>query len=80
METTTIEIDQGLDQRLQQVCTETGRPKSRIIEEALERFLSHEEWLASSIREGVDAADRGDFASPEVVKAAFAKWGVAIED
>lgn len=31
-----------------------------------------------AVREGVAAADRGDFASPERVKAMFAKWGVDV--
>ena len=29
-----------------------------------------------AVREGIAAAERGDFASPERVKAMFAKWGV----
>lgn len=32
-----------------------------------------------AVREGIEAADRGDFASPERVKAMFAKWGVDAE-
>ena len=31
-----------------------------------------------SVKTGVDAAERGDFASPERVKAMFAKWGVDV--
>ncbi len=31
-----------------------------------------------AVREGIAAADRGDFASPERVKAMFAKWGVDV--
>lgn len=29
-----------------------------------------------AVRAGIEAADRGDFASPERMKAMFAKWGV----
>jgi predicted transcriptional regulator len=32
-----------------------------------------------AVREGIEAADRGDFASAERVKAMFAKWGVDAE-
>lgn len=32
-----------------------------------------------AVERGIDAADRGDFASPERIKAMFAKWGVDIE-
>lgn len=31
-----------------------------------------------SVREGIAAAERGDFAHPERVKAMFAKWGVDV--
>ena len=33
----------------------------------------------AAIDRGIDAADRGDFASPERIKAMFAKWGVDVE-
>lgn len=29
-----------------------------------------------AVRAGIEAADRGDLASPDRVKAMFAKWGV----
>jgi predicted transcriptional regulator len=32
-----------------------------------------------AVREGIEAADRGDFASAERVKAMFARWGVDAE-
>ncbi|AER56913.1 hypothetical protein DSC_11345 [Pseudoxanthomonas spadix BD-a59] len=32
-----------------------------------------------AVRDGIEAADRGDFASAERVKAMFAKWGVDAE-
>jgi len=35
-------------------------------------------FLAAAER-GIEAADRGDFASPERVKAMFARWGVDAE-
>lgn len=31
-----------------------------------------------AVKAGIDAADRGDFASPERVRAMFAKWGVDV--
>lgn len=34
--------------------------------------------LRAAVQEGVAAADRGEFANPERVKAMFAKWGVDV--
>ncbi len=32
-----------------------------------------------AVQEGIAAADRGEFASPEEVRRAFRKWGVDVE-
>jgi predicted transcriptional regulator len=32
-----------------------------------------------AVEEGIAQADRGEFAKPEDVRAAFAKWGVKLE-
>ena len=31
-----------------------------------------------AVREGIEAADRGEFASPDRVRAMFARWGVDV--
>lgn len=31
-----------------------------------------------AVKAGIEAADHGDFASPERVKAIFAKWGIDV--
>jgi predicted transcriptional regulator len=33
----------------------------------------------AAVQRGIEAADRGDFASAERVRAMFAKWGVDVE-
>lgn len=33
----------------------------------------------AAVQRGIEAADRGDFASSERVRAMFAKWGVDVE-
>lgn len=41
--------------------------------------LAENARLLAGVETGIEAADRGDFASPERVKAMFAKWGVDAE-
>lgn len=41
--------------------------------------LMYEAYVRQAILEGMDAADRGEFASEEEVRRRFAKWGVKIE-
>jgi len=45
-------------------------------------WLDVQEYVCfrAAVEEGIAAADRGDFATDEEVSAAFAKWGVMVED
>jgi predicted transcriptional regulator len=74
--TTSLRIDKDLSERLQRLAEATGRPKSWYIRQALDAYLSQEEWMVAAIEEGVRAADAGEFATEEEVRTVFAKWGV----
>jgi predicted transcriptional regulator len=41
--------------------------------------VMYEAYVRQAVQEGIDAADRGEFASEEEVRRRFAKWGVTIE-
>ena len=41
--------------------------------------LIYEAYLRQSVHEGLEAADRGEFASTEEVRRRFAQWDVMIE-
>jgi predicted transcriptional regulator len=41
--------------------------------------LAEKAKFLASVERGIEAADRGEFASPERIKAMFAKWGVDAE-
>ena len=41
--------------------------------------LAEKARYLAAVQRGMEAADRGDFASPERVRAMFAKWGVDVE-
>lgn len=43
----------------------------------LAREVEKARFLAA-VERGIEAADRGEFASPERVRAMFAKWGVDV--
>ncbi len=76
--TTSLRIDRELSERLQKLAEATGRPKSWYIRQALEAYLSQEEWMIEAIQEGIRAADAGEFASEKEVRAVFVKWGVDV--
>ena len=41
--------------------------------------LAEKAKFLAAVERGIEAADRGEFASPERIKAMFAKWGVDAE-
>jgi predicted transcriptional regulator len=41
--------------------------------------LAEKARFLAAVERGIEAADRGEFASPERVRAMFAKWGVDVE-
>lgn len=41
--------------------------------------LAEKARYLAAVDRGIDAADRGEFASPERIRAMFAQWGVDIE-
>jgi predicted transcriptional regulator len=41
--------------------------------------LAERAKFLAAVERGIKAADRGEFASPEHIKAMFAKWGVDAE-
>lgn len=41
--------------------------------------LARKAQFLATVEHGIEAADRGDFASPERIRLMFAKWGVDVE-
>jgi len=48
-------------------------------EDATWKDVLYEAYVRQEIAAGQEAADRGQFASEDDVKSAFAKWGVQLE-
>lgn len=74
--TMTIRLESDLKQRLEALAEATHRSKSFLANEALNDFLEHNEWQIEQLKEAVEAADRGEFASDEEVASTFSQWGV----
>ena len=69
-----LRIRPELNTRLEALAAAMDRPKSWVCEQALEDYVTLQEWQVAEIRKGLAEADAGDFASEEEVEAAFAKW------
>ena len=64
-----------LAQRLETLAKTTHTSKSSLATQALEEFLTVQEWHIQAIKEGISAADRGDIVSHKEALAELKKWG-----
>jgi RHH-type rel operon transcriptional repressor/antitoxin RelB len=59
---------------LDQIAAAQSRSQEELASEALREYLKFEVEQIRKIREGIAAADRGDFATDEEVEAFFARY------
>jgi predicted transcriptional regulator len=69
-------MDDDLLARVDGIAKSLSRPRSWIINQALERFVDHEEWFELEIKAGLAEVEQGDVALDTEVRRAFSKWGV----
>lgn len=71
----TVTIRDDLSKRLESLAKNTDRSKSSLAAEAIEEFLTLQEWHIQAIQEGVKAAEEGDIVSHEEALTELRKWG-----
>lgn len=74
----TVRLEPGTVEKLEGLAKATDRTKSFLVQDAVREYLETQAWQVEAIREGVEAADRGDFVSPEKVKARFKRMGARV--
>ena len=74
--TMTIRLEPALKQRLDQLAEATQRSKSFLAAQAIREFVDLNEWQIQEIRSAIAEADRGDFASDDLVEDVLSKWSV----
>lgn len=60
--------------QLDALAKQQHRDRTQLIEEAIEQYLALQQLYLARIDEGIQAADRGEFATEEQVQAEFARW------
>lgn len=74
--TMTIRLEDEVKDRLDRLAESTQRSKSFLAAEAIRSFVEINEWQVAEIREALDEADAGDFASDKDVAKLAGKWKV----
>jgi predicted transcriptional regulator len=60
--------------RLDLLAKRQRRDRTQLIGEAIEQYLELQDLHLAQIREGIEADERGDYASEQEVEAEFARW------
>ena len=76
MKSTTIRMDDRMLDRIDSMAKSLSRSRTWIINQAIERFLSYEEWFIHEVEDGLNEMRNGDLVPPEEAAASFKKWGV----
>jgi predicted transcriptional regulator len=76
MKNTTIRMEDKTLNRIDSMAKSLSRSRTWIINQAIERYLSYEEWFALEVQSGLDEMQKGDLASQEEVNTRLEKWGV----
>ncbi|MGH9467856.1 MAG: CopG family ribbon-helix-helix protein [Terriglobales bacterium] len=70
-----VRLDAGLNTRVTAVAAALDRPKSWVIEQAVQDFVAVHEWQLAAIDEGIRAADAGRVAAHGDVAEWVQSWG-----
>jgi predicted transcriptional regulator len=72
---TSVRLSAETHEKLAKIAKSMDRPKSWLIEQAVEDYVSLQEWQAAAIQKGVESADRGELISHEKMMAWIDSWG-----
>jgi len=70
----TLTISNDLAKRLKVLAKETQQSKSFLAAQAIEDFLTVQEWHIHAIKEGIASADKGEVVSHEKALSELKKW------
>ena len=72
-------VGKAVSEKLDMLSKATSRSRSFLISEAIKTYVEDQAWQIEAIKEGVEQADQGKFASNDNVRKTFAKFGVNID-
>ena len=75
----TARLDSETKEKLDLLAKSTARSKSFLISEAVRAYVKEQAWQINAIKEGVEQADAGNFASNDEIRSTFEKWGVDVQ-
>ena len=78
-ENVTARLDTERKEKLDLLAKSTARSKSFLISEAVRAYVKEQAWQIDAIKDGVEQANAGNFASNDEIRSTFGKWGVNVQ-
>jgi predicted transcriptional regulator len=69
-----VRVPRETARRLRALAEATDRSKSYVAAQAIEEFISLQEWQVKAIQQGIEDADAGKLSGHDAAKARLAKW------
>jgi len=73
--TINVRLPEALYNQIEELAKATARTKSFLAIDALTNYVQNESWQVRDIREGIQEADAGNFATDKQINEVFAKYG-----
>jgi RHH-type rel operon transcriptional repressor/antitoxin RelB len=70
----TLRLDAKLKKQLDRLSKSMSRSRSFVAAQAIQEYVSVNEWQIAEIKKGLAEADAGDFATDEEVQQMMKKW------
>jgi len=70
----TLRLDAKLKNKLDRLSKSMNRSRSFVAAQAIQEYVSVNEWQINEIKKGLAEADAGDFATDEEVQQVMKKW------
>ena len=70
----TLRLDAKLKNQLDRLSKAMSRSRSFVAAQAIQEFVTLNEWQIGEIKKAITEADRGDFASDEQVQQSLKRW------
>jgi predicted transcriptional regulator len=62
-----VDFTPDVEAKLASLAPKQGRDRKALVREAVERFVSYDEWFIREVEKGLAAADRGEFIEHEEI-------------
>lgn len=67
----TLRTDAETLEKLDNVARQLGRSRNWALNKAIEDFIEYHEWYIAKVQEGIEAAEKGHFATQEEIESVF---------